>query len=265
MSGLRALIARHRVDAALVLLALALLAPVVSNNSAQPASRIALTAALAEHGSVDIQHYPLGIDYSVYHGLRSDKAPGQPVMVVPAYLAARVVGAESAAHRRVSGNLTLWWTTLWSAMLPFAALLIVMRRTAARVNVAAALPATLAVGFGTLLMPFGAGLYGHVLASLLGLGAWSLLSADSVDERATFFAGLLAGAAVFVEYETAIIAIVLLVYVAVVARPHLRWFVTGGVPGALALAAYEWIAFGAPWHFPYSTYIGKLNGSVVVR
>jgi hypothetical protein len=46
--------ARVGLDAALVLAVVIVLGPIVSNDSAQPASRISLTAALAEHRSVDL-------------------------------------------------------------------------------------------------------------------------------------------------------------------------------------------------------------------
>ena len=92
-----------------VLLGLALLVvigPIVANDTAQPASRYSLTASLAEHGSVDLGPYRdrLGVDHAIYRGeWRSDKAPGQPLLGVPAYLVGRAMGAESAAqfHRRL--------------------------------------------------------------------------------------------------------------------------------------------------------------------
>ena len=237
-----------------MLFALAILAPLVGANNAQPASRFDLSAAIVEHGTVNIDGYPRGVDYSVYHGIRSDKAPGQAILATPFYAVARLVGAESASHTRHDGNLTLWWVTLWSATIPFAALLVVMRRTIARVAPGAALPATLAVGFGTLLLPYSVNLYGHVLAALAAFGAWSVLSkAPDVRARA-IVAGLLAGIAVFVEYEAILIVATLFVFVAIRNRRAIGWYVLGVLPGALALMSYEWIAFGAPWKLPYETY-----------
>src|SRR6476619_6104340 len=95
-----------RVEFALVLLAIVALGPLVSEETAQPASRMALTAALAEHHTVDVGRYPLGVDHAKYEGHdRSDKAPGQPVLAVPVYRLGRLFGAESAAHSRFEGNL----------------------------------------------------------------------------------------------------------------------------------------------------------------
>jgi hypothetical protein len=261
ISAISPFVRRNRVDIALVVLAFALVAPVVAENNAQPASRLDLTAAIVEHHSVDISGYPKGVDYSIYHGLRSDKAPGQPVLATPFYAAERAFGAQSAAHLRQERDLTLWWITFWSAMVPFAALLVVMRRTAARYAPRAALPATVALGFGTLLMPYAANLYGHELAALLGFGAWSLLSKGDGAPRRLALVGLLAGLAVFVEYEAATIAAVLLVVAWLHFGKRAWWYVLGTVPGALALATYQWIAFGAPWATPYRTYAGNLSGS----
>ena len=259
---MKAWIARNRIDVALVVLAFVLLAPIVSVDTAQPASRLALTASVAEHHTVDVTGYPLGLDHAIYRGsLRSDKAPGQPLLAAPVYAVARLFGAESAAHWRVHNNLTLWWVTLWSSLLPFAALLVLMRRTAARVAPSGALPATIALGFGTFLLPFGANLYGHVLTAVCAFAAWSYLSSGPLDRRRCLIAGALCGLAVLVEYETLIVAGVLLLYVILRARKQAPWFALGGVPAALILGIYQWRAFGSPLHTPFAYYAGTLNGT----
>src|ERR1700712_2003196 len=82
-----------RVAIVLGLLVIVVIGPVVQPNNSQPSSRFALTAALVEHGSVDIGRYKadLGIDFSTYKGhLRSDKAPGQPILAAPVYAVARI-------------------------------------------------------------------------------------------------------------------------------------------------------------------------------
>ena len=251
------------VDCALVLCVVFVLGPIVSVDSSQPASRLALTAAVAEHHSVDISRYRpvLGVDYSVHDGLRSDKAPGQPFFAVPAYLAARAVGAESAAHRRVDGNLTLWWVTFWSATLPFAALLVLMRRMLVRTAPRVALPLTLAFAGGALVLPYSVNLYGHVLAAFLAFAAWSCIDRDAGSQRQCALGGVLAGAAVFTEYQAVAVAAVLFVFLLRRSRLSARAFALGGSPWVIALGCYEWVAFGAPWHLPYSTYRGQIDGT----
>ena len=98
-----------------------------------------------------------GVDFAEKDGhLYSDKAPAQPVLAVVPYLAYKAVGGESAeVHLRVHGNYGLWWISLWSAALPLAALVVVMARLAAPYSERWALPAAVAMGFGSLLFPFG--------------------------------------------------------------------------------------------------------------
>src|SRR6267378_7588233 len=118
------------------LVALVAFGPIVAGDSAQPASRYSLTAALAEHHSVDLGPYRqvLGVDRAVYRGhLRSDKPPGQPLLAVPPYLIGRAFGAEPATQIHAHGDLGLWWSTLWSATIPFAILLGLMFLACARV------------------------------------------------------------------------------------------------------------------------------------
>ena len=108
------------------LLVLVAFGPIVAGDNAQPASRYSLTAALAEHHTVDLGRYArdLGVDRAIYRGhLRSDKAPGQPLLAVPVYLVGRALGAQPATHVHVNGDLGLWWETLWSATIPLAVLL----------------------------------------------------------------------------------------------------------------------------------------------
>ena len=197
-----------------------MLAPIVAIDSAQPGSRMALAAALAEHGTVDVSAYPLGVDRALYKGnLRSDKPPGQPLLAIPAYVVSRALGAESASRRRGDGNLGLWAVTLFSCVLPFMVLLVLMRpRTVAVFDEHATVPIVLALGFGTLMLPYAVNLFGHLLAAALVFGAWSVLDRAQLTAVALAFAGLLAGLAVSVEYQTGIIAIVLFVFAAVVAR-----------------------------------------------
>src|SRR5205823_1339876 len=83
---LPAVIRAQRVPLLLALLAIVVVGPVVALDTAQPASRIALSAALVEHHSVDLGPYrsTLGVDRATYRDqLRSDKAPGQPLFAVP--------------------------------------------------------------------------------------------------------------------------------------------------------------------------------------
>jgi hypothetical protein len=251
-----------------VLLAATLLVvvgPIVGADTAQPASRYSLTASVAEHGTIDIGRYHtrLGVDHAIYHGhFRSDKAPGQPFLALPAYWVGRAAGAESALHARVFGDLGLWWDTLWSATVPFVALVALMYLLAqqfARRNVAVVV--ALMIGVGTMMFEHAVNLYAHDLAALFAFGAWTAIEHTPTTVGRATLAGFLAGMAVSTEYETGIVLIVLAVYLLVRQRDRIGWFVLGTAAPFAALAAYQQRAFGAPWHTPSAYYAGVLNGT----
>lgn len=220
---------------------------------AQQASRYALTAAVVERGTVVLDEYEgvVGIDRSVRDGrLYSDKAPGQPMLAVPFFALGRIVGIEDATILRIDGNLGLWWVTLWSSAIPGAALAVMMFRRVREIDAEKALPVTAAVVTGTLLLPFSALLFGHVLAAALLYGAY-LLTVGEPSLRRFLGAGLLAGLAVTVEYTAALGVIVLGSHVLIRHRRRVAHFVSGGVLPALGLAAYNTIAFGNPMVLSY--------------
>src|SRR5436190_1893450 len=101
---------------------------------------------------------------------------------------------------------------------------------------------------GTIAMPllaFAATAYDQVPAAALLLGAFA-----AAWRGRSFAAGLAAGAAFLVEYQSGVAWAILLVYVAVRgARPAGR-YLAGSLPFLVALGAYDWAAFGAPWHNP---------------
>jgi len=240
----------------LALFLVATFAPLVAPLSSQPASRIALTAALAEHHTVDIRGYPLGIDRATYNGhLRSDKAPGQPLLAVPVYLVGRALGAQSAATLRINGNLGVWWTTLWTAFVPFVVLVALMYLIASRhASRAPALAAAFGIGVCTMMLPHAVNLYGAPLAALAAYAAWAVLEPGSTSATRCLVAGALAGVSVVAEYETVVVLVVLLVVAARRARWRACWYALGAAGPLLVLAGYQWAAFGEPWRTPHAYY-----------
>jgi hypothetical protein len=230
--------------------------PLVPTLSSQPASRIALTAAIAEHHTIDISGYPLGIDRATYNGhLRSDKAPGQPLVAVPVYLAGRALGAESASIRRLNGNFGLWWVSFWTSFLPFVALVVLMYLVALRhAPPIPAFAAAVGLGVGSMLLPHGVNLYGALLAALCAYGAWAVLDAGSLTPARLTVAGLLAGASVVMEYETAIVFAALAVVVIGSVRWRVAWYALGAVAPGLVLAWYQRASFGKPWRTAHEYY-----------
>jgi hypothetical protein len=171
---------------------------------------------------------------------------------VPFYVVGRALGFHSASEHRVHENLSLWWQTLWGAMVPFAALLVLMWDRARRQARAGALPAVLALGFGTLMLPHAANLYGHALAGLFAFGAWVVLDRGRGAARSLGTAGLLAGLAVSVEYHTAIIGVVVAVVAAIRWRGRAWWLALGAALPLAMTALYQQVAFGRPWHLAYT-------------
>src|SRR5262249_52465798 len=71
--------------------------------------------------------------------------------------------------------------------------------------------------------------------------------------RRPLAAGLVAGAAIVVAYEAAMIVVIVAVYVLLTRRRRFAAiFLAATLPGIALLGAYNWLAFGAPWHFSYS-------------
>ncbi len=246
---------------AIVIFALTVLGPFVADVTANGASRSALTAAIVEHHSVEVSPYAgvLGVDKAIVDGgLRSDKAPGQPVLAVPFYAFERAIGADSYAHQRVTGNLTVWWLTFTTSLVPFALLLGLVWCWLAEHDPRRAWTATLALGAGTLLLVFSPQLYGHSLTALCAFAAWMCVRTRPIAARGAAAAGLLAGASVVVEYQSAIAAVAILAWVYTRERRRTTPFIAGAALPAMLLAGYQWLAFGAPWRLPYSYFAPDL-------
>ena len=99
---------------------------------------------------------------------------------------------------------------------------------------------------GTIVGALAATTFGHVTA-----GAFCFASFVLAWRRRHVLAGLLAGLALTVEYQTGLIALILGIYVAVHGLRPLTRYVGGLLPGCLLLATYNWLAFGSPLHLSY--------------
>ena len=228
--------------------------PIVHDLSAQAAPRVALTGAIVDDGDIRIDGYPLAFDYAERDGhTYSDKAPGQEVLAIPAYAAARAVGADEAVIERAEGNLTLWWVTFWSAGVPAVAIIALAAVATHRRGIPIPFAGLATLAFGTMLLPFSANLYGHVLGAALGYAAWVVADGGPGTWRRGVAIGALLGLGVTVEYPVAIVAVAVLGLLVV----RRRWAEAGaacltGIPFALGLALYQWAAFGSPFSSGYT-------------
>lgn len=238
----------HRIPL-IILLVLLVCGTLVHPYMAQQASRYALTAAIVEQRSLRLDAYEgvLGVDRAVWAGhIYSDKAPGQPVLAVPFFAVGKAFGVEDATVLRVEKNLGLWWVTFWCSAVVGAVLAVLMFRRIAVVFPGYEARGSLGLFFGSLLFPFSALLFGHVMAAALLFASYLLLEHGN-RHGAAMVAGLMAGMSVVVEY-TAVFGVMILL-VLVLWRHRTRWlaFCAGGMPAVVFLAVYNQVAFGA-WH-----------------
>ena len=239
------------------------------------------------HWETRDKSYTNGHFYSV-------KAPGLPVLLLPAWEVLKLSGAQSVAanaadaarrgggrqwtyrglnvasygydrararrlKRQIEHQAPLIWALgLLGTVLPGLLLLLLVRRVADRRHPGLGTATALSLGAGTLVMPFAVNLFGHVLAALIAFGAFALLlrERDGPPRAALVaLAGLLAGAAVLVEYPLALAGAVIGVYgvlradvvaagAAAVAR-RAGIYAAGVLAGAAPLAAYNLWAFGS--------------------
>ena len=103
-----------------------------------------------------------------------------------------------------------------------------------------------AFALGTIFAPLAATSVGHIGAATLAFGAFAL-----AWRRQPLLAGLAAGAALLVEYQTAAILAILGAYVALRGMQALGRYVAGVLPGVALLLTYDALAFGSPLHLSY--------------
>lgn len=247
-----------------------LVVPVLQPLMAQQASRYALTAALWDGGTVrlDDHDHLLSVDRAEREGhVYSDKAPGQPVLALPAYAVYRAFGGHPATEARPWADPGLWAVSLLSAAAAGVALALLMRRLALRAVPSRATPAALSLTVGTMLLPFSTVLFSHVLAACLALAAYLLATREGAGRTGLVAAGLVGGVAVTVEYTMVLVVAVVGIAALATHRWRALWLAAGGVVPALLLALYHEVAFGGPLvtGYRYSQFAQHGSGLVGVR
>jgi hypothetical protein len=201
-------------------------------------------------------------DISRYRGhFYSNKAPGLAFVTVPLY------AVLDAAGVRTTGDPTqmLWALGLVGVVAPALALLWLVRGVAERLEPGFGLAAAVALGLGTLLLPFATLFFSHALSAFVVFAAFALLFHER-DGRPRLAlvaaAGLLAGLSGVVEYPNAFAAAVLGVYAVARTGRLIRALAYGmGVlVGISPLLAYNQWAFGSVMHLSYA---GSLSDGAV--
>jgi hypothetical protein len=182
----------------------------------------------------------------------SNKAPGLAFATLPLYLVldtAGVVGDGDPSRM-------LWALGLFGCVLPAVLLLALVRWAGDRVEPGFGAAAAVAIGLGTLVLPFATLFFSHALSAFLVFAGFTLL----LLERETgprlglvAAAGAIAGLSVVTEYPNALAAAVLAVYAAWRARPvrRLLAYGAGGLAGLTPLLVYNRWAFGSITHLSY--------------
>jgi hypothetical protein len=175
----------------------------------------------------------------------SDKAPGLALATLPAYVVLDAAGLVDGGDPTDA----LWALGLVGCVLPATLLLALVRRIAEDVEPGFGTAAAVALGLGTIVLPFATLFYSHALSAFLVFAAFVLLF-GAQRPLVVACAGLLAGLAITTEYPNAIAAAALGAY-ALVRRPAGRRaaaYVGGLAVGLLPLALYDWWAFGSVTH-----------------
>jgi hypothetical protein len=212
---------------------------------AQDVSRVCLSRAIV-HGHL-YDDACLGttfaVDRAAYGGhYYSDKAPGMSVLEIPGVL---VTGIPNVTEWPLYDK-RLWLVRVLAGGLAFLAGVFLVGRISEGLAPGYGGAAIVAYGLGMLVAPLAAANFEHVTAGTLGLAAFAL-----AWRRRARLAGLAAGMAVLVAYEAVLLAAILAVYVLLQGRRRLYDYAFGAVPGIAILCAYDWAAFGAPWHLSY--------------
>jgi hypothetical protein len=234
----------------LALVALAALPPLTLTGP-HDRTRYELTRHLVLYHTLVLE--PNLFDRALFAGRTySDKAPGMSFLAVPAYEAERVLGiAKAPVQWESKGDPSLWLIHVLTSGVLFLVSVFVVGRLGERL-VAGTGAATAAIfGVATLAAPLAPTFFEHDAAGAFAIAGFAFAWLGGRRPRSIALAGLCAGTAVLFQYATGLIALALLVYCVWRHRRRALWFLAGAVPPAVALGAYDWAAFGSPFHLSY--------------
>jgi hypothetical protein len=238
-------------------------------------TRFDLVRAIVERGTLKIDGYHENTgDKAMKDGhYYTDKAPGQPLLAVPAAVATRGMMKAAGMNAMSASRLVAmsYVCTLFSVALPTAlacaCLFLIGLQLGAGVNAAAF--GALAMGLGTPIWPYATLMWGHALAAsclLFGFAAALKLNHSETGEDVWWgvAVGVTAGWATVTEYQAAPASAMLALFA--IARvwpdgwPRRLRVATGIAAGALPCVAtlmlYLHFAFGSALHPSYKYVVG---------
>lgn len=233
----------------IALVALASLPP-ISLSGPQDRTRYELTRHLVLHHTLVLE--PNLFDRALFGGRTySDKAPGMSFFAVPAYELERALGiAKAPVDWQPKGDPSLWLIRVLTSGVLFLVSVFVVGRLGERLVVGAGAATAAIFGVATLAGPLAPTLFEHDAAGAFAIAGFACVWLAR-RARALVLAGVCAGTAVLFQYATGLIAVVLLGYCVWRHGRRAFWFLLGAVPPAVALGAYDWAAFGSPFHLSY--------------
>ena len=216
-------------------------------------SRLGLTQSVALHGSLRIDRYaPQTRDRARYRGhWYSDKAPGISLVALPTFEAMRtlrVVHSNDEERGIWHDRGLLIASRLLTGGLAYVLCVLLVGLAADALRPGTAVPVGATFALGTMALPLAATVLAHTAA-----GATALLAFLLARGRRALLAGVCAGAAVVLEYQAAILAVAIGLFLLWRLRSPraLGLYVLGALPLLVLLGAYDWSAFGSPFHLSY--------------
>jgi len=234
-------------------------------------SHQAQVVALSEQHTlaIDASHQLTG-DKALYRGhYYSDKLLGPSLVAVPVYVAAKPLVRPFTRSDGRARMVALAITSVFTSALPTALLAALFYLFLAELGLAAGLRAwlALALGFGTLLLPYATAAFGHNLGAVCVGGAFMLLWKQKQEWRTGrgVAAGALIGLGAICDFTTLFLSAFLGLYALWVAsgrgsgRPApLGRLLARIAPVVVIAAAFvgiqlaaNWASFGGPFVFPH--------------
>ena len=184
------------------------------------------------------------IDHASYGGrLYSDKAPGLSVLALPAVA---LVQLPTQSSWGVYLDLRLWVVRLLTCGIAFIACVFLVGRVAEGLAPGWGGAVLVTFALGTVISSLAISTFEEVPAATLGFAAFLLAWL-----RRPLVAGLAAGAAILVDYESSMVAVILALYVTLSGARAAGRYLLGLMPAVALLGAYDWAAFGSPVHLSY--------------
>ena len=186
------------------------------------------------------------------------KSPGLAFVVLPPYLLLKAAGGATPIHE---SRPEVWYLQLFGALLPALVLLLLVARTAERLEPGFGTAAAVTLGLATMVLPFATMLFSHVLSATLAFAAFAVLFRERRGPprlAAVALAGLLAGLAVTAEYPVALVGAIVGLY-ALARRPMARRlgvYAVGAFVGVVPALLFNLWAFGSMFTFSYANVVG---------